>query len=192
MAAFADLRRATGGDVCGRCGGEFESHRGIEVGQVFYLGTKYSEPMNATVQDENGKMQPMVMGCYGIGVTRILAAVVEQNHDDDGIIWPMPIAPYQVTVLPLQMRNDDVVATGEKLYEELQAAGIEVMLDDRAIGVGQKFKDADLVGIPVRIAIGSRGLKEGNVEIKRRDASDIENVSVDEAVDYVKKLVKDA
>ncbi|QDG52497.1 proline--tRNA ligase [Persicimonas caeni] len=188
--AFADLRRAQNADLCGRCGAPFEGHRGIEIGHVFYLGTKYSEAMDAKIQDENGQMKPMIMGCYGIGVTRILAAVVEQNHDDNGIIWPMAIAPYQVTVLPLQMRNDEVVETGEKLYEELRAAGIEVTLDDRDAGVGQKFKDADLVGIPVRIAIGSRGLKDGNVEIKLRSESDIQDISVDEAVEYVKGLVQ--
>jgi prolyl-tRNA synthetase len=189
---FADLRRAKSGDLCGRCGTAFEGHRGIEIGHVFYLGTKYSEAMGAAVQDENGQMQPLIMGCYGIGVTRILAAVVEQNHDENGIIWPMAIAPYQAIVLPLQMRNDEVVETGQKLYDELRAAGIEVLLDDRDAGVGQKFKDADLIGVPVRIAIGSRGLDDGNVEIKRRDASDIEDIPVDEAVDYVKKLIAEA
>jgi prolyl-tRNA synthetase len=189
VTAFADLRRAKNADLCGRCGTPFEGHRGIEIGHVFYLGTKYSEAMNASVQDESGQMQPLIMGCYGIGVTRILAAVVEQNHDDNGIIWPMAIAPYQAIVLPLQMRNDDVVATGQKLYDELSAAGIEVLLDDRDAGVGEKFKDADLIGVPVRIAIGSRGLKDGNVEIKRRDASDIEDIPIEEAIDYVKKLI---
>jgi prolyl-tRNA synthetase len=188
--AFADLRRAQPGDLCGRCGAVLEGHRGIEIGHVFYLGSKYSEAMDASVQDADGQMRPMIMGCYGIGVTRILAAVVEQNHDDDGIIWPMPIAPYQVIVLPLQMRSDEVVATGEKLYDALTEAGIEVLLDDRDTGVGQKFKDADLIGIPVRVAIGSRGLDEGNVEIKRRSASDIEHVAIDEAIDYVKDLVR--
>jgi prolyl-tRNA synthetase len=192
VTAFADFRRAKNADLCGRCGTPFEAHRGIEIGHVFYLGTKYSEAMGASVQDENGQMQPLIMGCYGIGVTRILAAVVEQNHDEDGIIWPMPIAPYQAIVLPLQMRNDEVVDTGQKLYDELSAAGIEVLLDDRDAGVGQKFKDADLIGIPVRIAIGSRGLEDGHVEIKRRSASDIEDVPVAEAVEYVKKMIAEA
>lgn len=189
---FADLRRAQEGDLCGRCGAPFESYRGIEVGHVFYLGTKYSEAMDASVQDADGKMQPMIMGCYGIGITRILAAVVEQNHDEDGIIWPMPIAPYQVTVLPLQMRNDEVVETGDKLYEAFKEAGIEVVLDDRDAGVGAKFADADLVGIPVRIAIGSRGLKDGTVEIKLRSGDDIEDIAIDDAVDYVKNLIANA
>jgi prolyl-tRNA synthetase len=189
--AFTDLRLAAAGDLCARCGGKFESHRGIEVGHVFYLGTKYSEAMGAAVQDQNGQMQPLIMGCYGIGVTRILAAVVEQNHDDNGIIWPQAIAPYQAIVLPLQMKNEEVVAAGEQLYEELRAAGIDALLDDRNTGAGAKFKDADLIGIPVRIAIGSRGLKDGNVEVKLRSAAEIEDVALDEATEHIKSLLAD-
>lgn len=189
VTAFADLRLAQAGDLCARCGGTFESHRGIEVGHVFYLGTKYSDAMGAGVQDQNGKMQSLKMGCYGIGVTRILAAVVEQNHDKNGIIWPMAIAPYQVIVLPLQMKNEEVIEAGEKIYAELQAAGIDVLLDDRKAGAGSKFKDADLVGIPVRIAIGSRGLKEGMVEVKVRSAADNEDIALADAVEYIKTLV---
>lgn len=189
VTAFADLRLAQAGDLCARCGGTFESHRGIEVGHVFYLGTKYSDAMGAGVQDQNGKMQSLKMGCYGIGVTRILAAVVEQNHDKNGIIWPMAIAPYQVIVLPLQMKNEEVIEAGEKIYAELQAAGIDVLLDDRKAGAGSKFKDADLVGIPVRIAIGSRGLKEGMVEVKVRSAAENEDIPLADAVEYIKTLV---
>ncbi|AWV91113.1 proline--tRNA ligase [Bradymonas sediminis] len=189
VTAFADLRLAQAGDLCARCGGTFESHRGIEVGHVFYLGTKYSDAMGAGVQDQNGKMQSLKMGCYGIGVTRILAAVVEQNHDKNGIIWPMAIAPYQVIVLPLQMKNEEVIEAGEKIYAELQDAGIDVLLDDRKAGAGSKFKDADLVGIPVRIAIGSRGLKEGMVEVKVRSAAENEDIPLADAVEYIKTLV---
>jgi prolyl-tRNA synthetase len=179
---WADLRRAHEGDRCGRCGGTFESYRGIEVGHVFYLGDTYSESMDAKVLDENGKAQPMQMGCYGIGVTRILAAVVEQNHDDYGIIWPMPIAPYQVIILPLQMKNEHVVTAAEELYAELQAKGVEVIIDDRDLRAGNKFNDADLIGVPLRITIGSRGLEDGNVEYKPRTADDFELIDVDDVV----------
>lgn len=187
---YADLRKARGGDTCGRCGGTFESFRGIEVGHVFYLGTKYSKAMDATVLDHNGKAVPMEMGCYGIGVTRILAAIVEQNHDDHGIIWPRAIAPYEVTILPLQTNKEDVVDAGEKLYSELTDAGFEVLLDDRDDRAGAKFKDADLIGVPVRIAIGSRGLSDGNVEVKPRGGDEVVDVPLDEVVDYVKNLLE--
>lgn len=193
VTTWRDLRVATDGDQCGRCGGTFELSRGIEVGHVFYLGTKYSEAMDAKVLDENGKAVPMEMGCYGIGVTRILAAVVEQNHDDWGIKWPMAIAPYHVMVLPLQMNNDAVVAEAERIYEELQAAGIEVLIDDRDERAGSKFKDADLIGIPLRITVGGRGLDEGIVEYKPRGAKDFEKVAtgdvVDRAIEYVKSAL---
>lgn len=187
--AFADLRLVQAGDLCARCQTPFEIQRGIEVGHVFYLGTKYSEAMGAAVQDQDGKMQPLIMGCYGIGVTRILAAVVEQNHDANGIIWPMAIAPYQVIVLPLQMRNEAVVEAAEKLYAELRQAGVEVLLDDRKSGAGAKFKDADLIGIPVRVAIGSRGLKNGAVELKLRSAAEIEDVPLDDVAARVQALI---
>ena len=179
---WADLRRAHAGDLCGRCGGTFESHRGIEVGHVFYLGTKYSKSMGAYVSDENGDEIPLEMGCYGIGVTRILAAVVEQNHDDNGIIWPMAIAPYQAIILPLQVQDQAVVDAAEKIYRELQEAGVEVILDDRDLRPGFKFKDADLIGIPIRITIGARGLAEGNVEYKLRADKEFTLVAVDEVV----------
>ena len=189
VAAFTDLRLAEVGDPCPECQTAMEGTRGIEVGHIFFLDTKYSEPLGATVLDENGSATPMIMGCYGMGVTRMLAAVAEQNHDDDGLIWPMPIAPYQALVLPLQMRSDDVVETGEELYRELKDAGVEVLIDDRDEGVGAKFKDADLIGIPVRIAIGTRGLDEGNVELKLRWEDEIEHVPVEEAADRVLELV---
>lgn len=180
VTAFADLRLATAGDACGRCGAAFELHRGIEVGHVFYLGTKYSDAMGAKVLDENGKEVSMEMGCYGIGVTRMLAAVVEQNHDANGIVWPMAIAPYQVIVLPLQIQDESVVAAAEQIYAELQAAGIEVILDDRDLRPGFKFKDADLIGIPIRITVGGRGLADGVVEYKPRRAETFEQVAVGE------------
>ena len=190
--AYADLREARAGDLCGKCGGTFESYRGIEVGHVFLLGDKYSKSMEAFYLDDNGRQQPMQMGCYGIGVTRILAAVVEQNHDDDGIIWPMAIAPYQVLLTVLHTDNDEVMAATEKIYNELSEAGIEVLMDDRDAGIGAKFKDADLLGIPVRLTLGARGIKNGEVEFKMRQASDQENLAIDEVVDRVKKEVFEA
>lgn len=177
---FTDLRMPQPGDLCARSGQPYEFVRGIEVGHIFYLGTKYSEAMGAMLQGEDGQRRPLEMGCYGIGVTRILAAAVEQSHDDNGIIWPMPIAPYHVVILPLQMKDEQVVAAAEKLYEELREAGCEVLLDDRDLRAGNKFKDADLIGTPLHVNIGSRGLKEGNVEFKVRATGDVEHVSVEE------------
>ncbi len=192
VTAFGDFRLAQGGDACGRCGGTFEVHRGIEVGHIFYLGTKYSEALNASVQDESGKQCFLEMGCYGIGVTRMLAAVVEQNHDENGIIWPLAIAPYHVTILPLQIKDPEVVAAAEKIYVELKAAGIEAILDDRDLRAGGKFKDADLIGIPLRITIGSRTLQEGQVEFKARHDSENTMVAVDEVVALVTQRVREA
>lgn len=190
--AFRDLRRARRGDECAECGqGEYRQLRGIEVGHVFYLGTKYSEAMDASVQDQAGRNRPIVMGCYGIGISRILAAVVEQNHDEDGIVWPRAIAPFTVHLLPLQMDHEGVVETAETLYEQLRDAGIEVLLDDRSMGVGSKFKDADLLGMPVRVVVGARGVDNGQIEIKRRTQSDADMVAVDDAFDHVTGLIDD-
>ena len=160
-AHWADLRLASAGDICARSGQPYEFVRGIEVGHIFYLGTKYSEAMGAKLQDEHGQLRPIEMGCYGCGITRVLSAAIEQGHDDHGMILPMAIAPYHVTILPLQMKNDEVVAAGERLYAACQEAGIEAILDDRDARAGAKFKDADLIGIPLRVAIGGRGLGEG-------------------------------
>ncbi|MDY3240709.1 MAG: His/Gly/Thr/Pro-type tRNA ligase C-terminal domain-containing protein, partial [Anaerovoracaceae bacterium] len=155
--------------------------RGIEVGQVFKLGTKYSQSMNATYKDENQKEQLIVMGCYGIGVTRTLAAVVEQHHDDDGIIWPMSVAPYHVIVTLVNPKDEAQTAAAEKIYDALQKAGVEVLLDDRNERPGVKFKDADLLGIPVRITVGKRA-PEGIVEYKLRREADKAEKTVDEAI----------
>ncbi len=187
---FADLREAKEGDACARCGGTLESDRGIEIGHVFLLGDKYSKSMEAMYLDKNGRHQPMQMGCYGIGITRILAAVVEQNHDDDGIIWPMPIAPYQVLLTVLHPDNDEVMGAANSIYEDLKGAGIEVLMDDRDMGIGAKFKDADLIGIPLRITLGNRGIKEGNVEWKWRDESDRDTLPVDEASKKIEAAVE--
>ena len=189
---FVDLLEADAGDTCGRCGGAFEAHRGIEVGHVFYLGTKYSAAMNARLQGEDGQLRPIEMGCYGIGVTRILAAAIEQRHDEDGMILPLPIAPYHVIVTPLQVKDEAVVAQAEQLYQALKALGVEVVLDDRDLRPGHKLKDADLIGIPLRLAVGSRTLAEGKVELKRRESSQVELVEVAQAAQTVAQLVREA
>lgn len=187
--AFADFRQARDGDLCGRCGGIMDSYRGIEVGHVFLLGDKYSKSMEAMFLDDQGKQQPMQMGCYGIGVTRILAAVVEQNHDKDGIIWPMAIAPYQVILTVLHIDNEEVMAATEKISAALTEAGVEVLIDDRDAGIGAKFKDADLMGIPLRITLGARGIKNGEVEVKGRRESEARNLSIDEAIAFATDFV---
>ncbi|MBK5253569.1 MAG: proline--tRNA ligase [Peptostreptococcaceae bacterium] len=185
-----DIKTLKEGDPCPECGKPVKHARGIEVGQVFKLGTKYSESMGAMYKDENQKDHPIVMGCYGIGVTRTLAAVVEQHHDDNGIIWPMSIAPYHV-IITLVKPNDEVQAeVAEKIYSELNKAGVEVILDDRKERPGVKFKDADLLGIPVRITVGKLA-GEGVVEYKLRRDDDKQEVSVDEAVSKAIKIVSD-
>ena len=189
VSQFADLRLAREGDACPRCGSELREYRGIEVGHVFFLGTKYSEAMRCNYLDENAAERPMVMGCYGIGVSRIMAAAIEQNHDENGIIWPTPLAPYDVTILPLQMNKDDVVEAAESIYAKLQGAGLDALLDDRKERAGSKFKDAELMGIPVRIAIGGRGLAEGIVELKARTGGDVEKVPLAEVVNRVRELL---
>src|SRR6266481_221949 len=168
---LADLRVAAEGDPCPRCGGRLVLQRGIEVGQVFHLGTKYSAAMHATVLDAEGAERVLEMGCYGIGVTRTVAAAIEQNHDDAGIIWPLPLAPFSVAVVPVNWSDDRLRTTAMRLHDELEARGIDVLLDDREERPGVKFKDADLIGHPLRIVISERGLKEGKIEVKwRRDA----------------------
>ena len=167
---FFDLRKAAEGDICPRCGkGHFQAFRGIEVGQVFKLGTKYSLSMGCNYLDQEGKEHPMIMGCYGIGITRTVAAVIEQNYDDDGIVWPWPVAPYQVHLLNLDPGNVEVMELSNRLEKELEEAGFEVLHDDReGMSPGVKFKDADLLGFPLRLTVGARGLKEGTVELRDR------------------------
>jgi prolyl-tRNA synthetase len=185
-AAVGDYRTAAAGDACARCdAGHLKAYRGVEVGQVFFLGTKYSKPMGVTFLDKDGQEKPAVMGTYGIGVTRIVASAIEQNHDKDGIIWPVPLAPFEATVLALQHDDPAVVAAAKKLYEELTAAGIDVLYDDRDERPGVKFKDADLIGIPFRLAIGKKGVAEGVVELKRRNGTEVRKLKIDEAVKIV-------
>ncbi|HVR64169.1 MAG TPA: proline--tRNA ligase [Polyangia bacterium] len=178
-AATGDYRQAAPGDRCPRCAtGHFKGYRGIEVGHVFYLGQKYTVPMGCTFLDVDGQEKPMTMGCYGIGVTRIVAAAIEQNHDKDGIVWPVPLAPFEVAILELQQDDPKLVALCEKLYADLTAAGIDVLYDDRDERPGVKFKDADLIGAPFRIAIGKKGLAEGVVELKQRRAPEVRKVKI--------------
>ena len=166
--AFVDLREAQAGDPCPRCSGRLEAWRGIEVGHVFKLGTKYSDAMHATVLDGQGKERTLVMGCYGIGIGRTAAAAIEQNHDENGIVWPMPLAPFQVIVTLLNPNDETVLGAGEALYGQLLAEGLEVLLDDRDERPGSKFKDAELLGIPLRVTVGARGLKEQSFELQDR------------------------
>ena len=178
---FSDLRVITSQDPCPRCGGEILFRRGIEVGHVFKLGTKYSKAMGAVYLDEHGKERHMIMGCYGIGVGRTVAAAIEQNHDKDGIIFPIPIAPFEVVILPLQMHESKVVEAAEKIYRALSDQGLDVLLDDRDVRGGIKFKDADLLGTPLRITIGMRNLEKGLAELKGRTESESTLIPVETA-----------
>ena len=164
-------------------------HRGIEVGHVFKLGTKYSKAMKATFLDEEGKDRFMVMGCYGIGVGRTMAASIEQNHDGDGIIWPLPIAPFQVHLLPLNMDNEDVSGAAEEIYQELLKEGVEVLIDDRDESPGIKFKDADLIGLPLRVTVGIKSLREGKIELKWRDSKEAVKVDRGRVIHEVRKTI---
>ena len=172
----ADIRLVEEGDACPVCeNGHLHIGRGIEAGQIFALGTKYSEAMGATFLDETGKAQPMQMGCYGIGVGRTMAAAIEQNHDEHGIIWPCAIAPYEVVVVAVNAKDDAQLAYAEEVYEELRAAGIDVLLDDRRERAGVKFNDCDLIGYPVRIAIGPKTSDSGSIEVKVRRTGELVN-----------------
>lgn len=190
VSRFIDIRRAVAGDACPRCGAAMEEHRGIEVGQVFYLGTKYSEPMRACYTDEKGEARPMVMGCYGIGISRTAAAAIEQSHDERGIVWPLPIAPFHVEIVPLSA-GGEVAEVAGKIHDELESRGVEVLMDDRDLRAGVKFADADLIGIPYRIVIGEKGLKDDMVEFKRRAGGEAERMGPAEAVERVAAVVRE-
>lgn len=184
------IRQIQEGDVCPHCGGKIVRCRGIEVGQVFKLGTKYSEALHATFLDNQGKSHPFVMGCYGIGVTRTVAASIEQNHDDDGIIWPVAIAPYEAVIIPANNKSEEVMAAARKLYEDMEDGRDEVVLDDRNERAGIKFKDADLIGYPVRVTIGKKWQQSGCVEIKIRRSGEVVEVPLEEAKDKVLEILK--
>lgn len=190
ISVVKDIRNIVQGDRCPQCGGAVKLAHGIEVGHVFKLGTKYSEALRCVYLDESGKEQPMVMGCYGIGINRTLASIIEQNHDENGIIWPMTAAPYQVMILLVNPAEPVQAELAEKLHSELQAAGVEVLLDDRDERAGVKFKDADLIGIPVRITVGKKA-GEGIVEYKRRNLPEILELSAEKAAARAKMEVSE-
>ena len=188
---YADLRVIRENDPCPRCGEGLRFARGIEVGHVFKLGTKYSKSMKANYLDRNGREQTIIMGCYGIGISRTVAAAIEQNHDADGIIWPLPIAPYQVIITPVNVNEQSLSETAEDIYQILLKAGIEVILDDRDERAGVKFKDADLIGIPYRITVGPKKLAEGKVEIKSRRSGTVETLPVAEVEPYIMARIRE-
>ena len=187
---YADLRMVREGDPCPRCGGTLRFSRGIEVGHVFRLGTKYSEAMRAVYLDEGGKERVAVMGCYGIGVGRTAAAAIEQNHDDDGIVWPISIAPFEVGVIPVNVKQADVMAAAERVAADLDGRGVEVFLDDREERPGIKFKDADLAGIPVRITLGEKNVAAGFGEIRDRKTGETLRIALAELADEAFALVE--
>ena len=190
---WADLSLVMPGDACPKCGAALQGARGIEVSQVFQLGDKYSKTMGAVYSDENGVDQNFLMGCYGVGVSRTLAAIVEQHNDEDGIIWPMSVAPAHVCVIPLTVGDEEVFPVAERIAKELAEQGIEVVLDDRDERAGVKFADADLIGWPVQVVVGKRGVKEGVVEVKRRGESEKTKVpfaTLTEALAFVKRAAR--
>ncbi len=187
----ADIRNVVEGDPSPDGKGVLELCRGIEVGHVFMLGTRYSESMKCTYLDEQGKAQPLVMGCYGIGVTRLLGAAIEQCHDERGIIWPASIAPYEVVICPVSYdRSELVKETADRLHDQLQAAGIDVVLDDRGERPGAMFADWELIGVPYRIVVGERSLKEGHVEFQARNEKEAQNIKIDQVINHVIGLLK--
>lgn len=186
---WADIRDITEEDPCPRCGKAISFFKGIEVGHIFKLGTKYSEAMGAYYLDEKGRSRPIVMGCYGIGIGRTVSAAIEQNNDSLGIIWPMALSPFQVTVLPLQMHEPLVVEAAESIYNSLVKEGVQVLMDDRDERPGVKFNDADLIGIPIRINVGAKNLRNGRVEVKKRKEVDFMLIDTKDVVDFVRSSI---
>ncbi len=189
VSQFLDIRRYAPGDLCPHCGSETRMDKGIEVGHTFKLGTKYSKAMGATFIDEKGNEKEIVMGCYGIGVGRTVAAAIEQSHDENGIIFPMPIAPFQVIILPVNIKVELIRETAERLYQDLTERGIEVLYDDRDETPGVKFKDADLIGIPIRLTIGEKNLKKGLIEIKKRKTGEIILIEKEKVLGELEKMI---
>lgn len=187
-----DLRDACEGDPCPKSGEPMKFVHGIEVGHVFKLGTKYSESLGAEFLNEHEKREPIIMGCYGIGVNRIVAGLAETCHDENGLLWPISIAPYEVLIIPLKTDDEELMNVAEKMYADLKEKGVDVLFDDRPARPGVKFKDADLIGIPFRIVIGGKGLQEGIAEVKARTAEGPEKIPLDQTVEHVAKLVSEA
>ncbi len=185
-----DIRLVQEGDPCPRCGAPLKMTRGIEAGQVFMLGTKYSEALHATFLDESGKEKPLVMGCYGIGVGRTMAAAIEQNNDKDGIIWPRAIAPFEVVVVPVNAKVPEQLELAEKIYGELKAAGVDVLLDDRKERAGVKFKDCDLIGYPLRITVGPKAVEEGTIELRVRKTGETFNETKETYLAKAREILK--
>ena len=186
-----DLRMVKEGDACPHCGAKMTMTRGIEAGQVFTLGTKYSQSMGATFLDETGKEHPLYMGCYGIGVGRTMAAAIEQNNDEQGIVWPRAIAPYEVVVVAVNAKKDDQLACAEEIYGECRQAGLDTLLDDRKERAGVKFKDCDLIGYPLRVVVGPKAVEEGQIEIKVRKTGEVFTVARAEYLSKVQELLKE-
>ena len=184
-----DLREVEEGEPCPQCAGQMKKARGIEVGQVFQLGTKYSDALEAVFNDEQGKTRKMLMGCYGIGVSRTMAAAIEQNHDEEGIIWPLSIAPFHVVVVPVSEKDSEMMQAAVQLYQELSEQGVETILDDRSERAGVKFKDADLIGYPFRIIVGKGTVKNKTVDIKNRMTGQEETVPLGQVCSYISSLV---
>ncbi len=188
---FADLRNISDGDPCAMCDdGTLHLGRGIEVGHVFKLGDKYTRSMKMTVLNHDGREQTPLMGCYGIGVSRIVAAAIEQNHDDKGVVWPISIAPFHVELILINPKEEAAAQLAEELYDRLRAEGIEAILDDRNERLGVKFKDADLIGAPVRAVIGGRGVKEGVVEVQDRKDGSSEKIAISDVGDFLVERVR--
>jgi len=179
------LGSTEGQEKCTRCGSSLEEKRGIEVGHIFQLGTKYSEPMKAYFVDQDGKEKPIIMGCYGIGIGRTMAAAIEAHHDEQGIKWPYSIAPYQVIVIPVNARQQGQMQEAQRVYEDLLGQGFEVLLDDRDVSAGFKFNEADLLGIPVQVIVGTKFLKTGKIEVKFRMTGDREEISPQEIINLL-------
>ncbi len=188
--AFCDLRLATVDDPCPHCGNPVAITRGIEVGHIFKLGTKYSEAMNATYLDENGKEKVCTMGCYGIGIGRTAAAAIEQNNDDKGIIWPMPIAPFHVVIVPIKANDREIMDIADNIYQSFSEKGIEAIIDDRKERPGVKFNDADLIGFPIRIVVGKKSVNEGKVEVKIRKSGEEWEEQLDQVIPKIISLVQ--
>ena len=188
---YFDLRSVVAGEECIKCGNKLDVFTAIELGHIFKLGTKYSDSMGAKFLDENGKEQPIIMGSYGIGVERVMACYIEQHNDENGLVWDKTLAPFHVHLMGLNLKKDEVVQASEKIYKEMTAEGIEVLFDDRIDAqAGFKFKDADLLGMPIQVIVGDKKLKENKVEVKIRKTGERFDVNIEEVIPKVQELLK--